>query len=103
MLVEQPEKQPLRLDRRVKQLVGLDRAEQRYRLGPRVVGRVVVVAGVAVAARQVRQAQALRRFRQELDQQAAGAPALVGAVSPGTTWRATASRTSVGICSDCRK
>src|SRR5690606_20330977 len=82
MLVEQPVEQTLGTDGGVEKLVRLHGRHQRKRLLPGVVLRMAIarILLVTIAARQISHAAALGRFRQKLDQQAAGAPALGAAV-----------------------
>ena len=80
-LVEQPIDQPLARHRRIEQFEVLDGLDQRAALDP----GVVLLDGVRdralrrVARREIGDARPLRRLRQELQQHAAGAPAVAGA------------------------
>ena len=83
--MEQPIDQPLAGQLRVDQLDVLDRGDQRAAFHPGVVFRQRVRRGALrrIARIEIGDAGAFRRLRQELQQDAAGAPAVAGAALAG--------------------
>ncbi len=80
MLVEQPEQQTFRANRGIYQLCRLHGGKQRKRFLPRVVDRFgSKFSAIAITARNVGYAHALRSLRQKLRQQPASTPPLMSA------------------------